>query len=235
MGSPFLWETEANDWTFQKDCGFVHFSEAPCTIHVPLQGHILLYLLFLISVMKWGSPVFLSPFLNQKAKQGEKEKKFTMWLLRSAEGLLRTLQRTVAPNSCWLQYILKYLPFKKNLALSTYNLHCNWWELQNLSTTENQTISHAHWLPLMEATICLGEFWELYLKFQHLNEEMFLFISLLLVLSPSENRAGAVLWDQVPQGHLEALSQSLNPHVPSPPSCDGVGSLDKWALFIMHW
>lgn len=47
---------------------FVHFPEAPCSVRIRLQGHISLYLLFLISVMKWGSPVFLSSFSEPESK-----------------------------------------------------------------------------------------------------------------------------------------------------------------------
>lgn len=55
----------------------------------------------------------------------------------------------------------------------------------------------------MGAAIHLGEFWELCLEFQQLNEEKLLFVSLHLVVSLSESSAGA-LWEQVPEGHLEA-------------------------------
>lgn len=76
-------------------------------------------------------------------------------------------------------------------------------------------ISHAHWLPLMETTICLGEFRELYLKFQQLNEEKFLLVSLLLEL-----RLSCGTGDREPT------------RAPSPV----MGWVPrKWALLLMHW
>lgn len=55
---------------------FANSPVAPCTSHISLLDHILLHLLFLRSVMGWGSLVLLLPLLNQKAKDyGEKEKK----------------------------------------------------------------------------------------------------------------------------------------------------------------
>lgn len=149
-----------------------------------------------------------------------RRKKITLWLPRSAEGL-HTLQRTVAPNSCWLQYILKYLPLKKN-GLEYLQPVCNWWELQNLSTTENQAISHAHWLPLMEATLRLRERWELCFQSQLLNEERFLFVSLLLVESPSGSRAGAVLLEMF--SCITFRDAQIPPDPLFFPSCYGVAA-----------
>lgn len=58
---------------------FANSPVAPCASHVSPLNHILLHLLFLHSVMGWGSLALLSSFLNQKVKDyGEKEEKFPL-------------------------------------------------------------------------------------------------------------------------------------------------------------
>lgn len=186
--------------------------------------------------MKWVSPVFLSPFLNQKAKQGEKEKKFTMCLLRSAKGLLRTLQRTVAPNSCWLQYILKYLPFKKKFGLEYLQLAL---QLMRAAEPKHNWKSNYQSRSLASFDGSNNMPWGLSGALLKIPAPKWRDVSVHLFAS------GVVtFWEQswgspMRPGTAGSPGSSFTvpepTHVPSPPSCDGMGSLDKWTLFIMHW
>lgn len=80
VSSPDLWETEAK--TFQRDCVFflcfVHFLDTPCTTCVSLQWNTWLYLLFLISVMKLGAPVFIFSEPEGKTLGRKGGKKFSV-------------------------------------------------------------------------------------------------------------------------------------------------------------
>lgn len=176
------------------------------------------------------SLVFLSSFLNHKAKHyGEKAKKFSLWLVRNAEGL-HTLQRTVAPNSCWLQYILKYVPFKQKFSPDYLQL-----ALQSMRAAEPKHHWKSNYLSRLPASFDgsnntpLGV-WEALFKIpapKWRRASIHLFASGDVPFCES---TGTLLWEQVLQDHLKGLLRSLNPPTPLSLILRWDGQPRRWAL-----
>lgn len=79
--------------------------------------------------------IFSEPDGKILGRKGEKNSRYDFWEVLKAFLPFKELQLPIFVdcNTFWNTNPLK------NVALSTYYLLCNWWELQNLSTTENQT------------------------------------------------------------------------------------------------